>query len=416
MKRFAVIIIMVILAASVLCMSLFLYKTQPTIQQGKCRLKFKIFNKKDIPATAYLAYQPFQYETKKPEQLKDIPKGVSGKVSYFLGNLGDKKITAIKTISKRPLLYLDTNGDGSLSDEKKFTARPIRKGMFGRVEYYRFGPISVKFGENKKINSKLYGITYPNHEILYLCPAGQYTGKILLGEKVYTVFVTDGNFDGRLGKLFSPPFERVPTIGCDLFAIDLNNDGNPNLNLYSHSEVSPLSRMVKLDNIYYSIDITSDATSLELKKVEPEFGTLDLGGADVKLKLWSDAAEQYISGSEKECQLPAGRYAALSIEINKDDATGNRWTLTSYVETGALRNFEIFVGEKTSFKVGTPLQIKTTAQRRDDTISIGLELEGQAGERYRADVRKNSRRGPAPLFRLVDEAGNVIEQGRFEYG
>jgi hypothetical protein len=407
---------MVILAASVLCVSLFLHKIQPPIQQGRCRLKFNIFNQKDIPATASLAYYRFQHTAQKPDQINDLPKGVSSNVSYFLGKLDDKEITAIKTTSKRPILYMDTDGDGSLSDEKRFAAKPIRQGWFGRVEYYRFGPISIKLGENKKITSILYGITYPNQKILYLRPAGQYTGKILLGDKVYTVFVTDGNFDGRLETLFSPPFKGNPTIGCDSFAIDLNNDENLNFSYFDHSEVLPLSRMVKLDNTYYSIDITPDSKFLELKKVEPELGILDLGGADVKLKLWSDAAEQYLAGSEKEWQLPSGKYAALSIEINKDDAAGNRWSLISHVETGAMRDFEIYTGQSTSFKIGPPFQIKTTVQKSRNTVSIVFELEEQAGEHYRADVRKNSSQVPVPLFKLVDEAGNIIKQERFQYG
>lgn len=227
--------------------------------------------------------------------------------------------------------------------------------------------------------------------------------------------MVDGNFDGKYGKIFSPPIKNIWRPGCDSFAIDLNRNGKLDWALYERSELTPLSRMIKIEDTYYSIDVDLDGTALELKKIEPEYGTLDLGGAHVKMKLWSDAAEQNITGSEKNWRFPAGKYKTIFIELNQKDSSGNQWTLTSR-EAGKLEDFKIRPGRKSLFKIGSPLQIKTTARRTSNAILIALNLEGQAGEQYGADVRRNGIRVSAPVFRIIDEANNVVDSGRFKYG
>jgi len=229
------------------------------------------------------------------------------------------------------------------------------------------------------------------------------------------VAVVDGNFDGRYGKIFSTPIKNIWRPGCDSFAIDLNRNGRLDWALYERSELTPLSRMIKIEDTYYSIDVATNGTALELKKVEPEFGILDLGGADVKMKLWSDAAEQNITGSEENRRLPAGKYRTIFIELNQKDSSGNRWTLTSS-RAGKLEDFEIRPGRKSSFKIGPLFQIKTTAQRSSNNVLIGFDLEGQAGEQYRADVGRNGIRVSPPVFKIIDESGNVVDTGRFKYG
>lgn len=68
-------------------------------------------------------------------------------------------------------------------------------------------------------------------------------------------------------------------------------------------------------------------------------------------------------------------------------------------------------------KPGSPIVVKTTVHRvGSGTVSIGLVLEGRAGETYRPAVTKNRSSLPAPWVQIVDEQGRVIGEGRFEYG
>jgi hypothetical protein len=52
----------------------------------------------------------------------------------------------------------------------------------------------------------------------------------------------------------------------------------------------------------------------------------------------------------------------------------------------------------------------------DREVSIGLVLQGQAGEQYRPVVKKNGTPIAAPKLRILNEAGQVVTQGDFQYG
>jgi hypothetical protein len=67
-------------------------------------------------------------------------------------------------------------------------------------------------------------------------------------------------------------------------------------------------------------------------------------------------------------------------------------------------------------KAGTPLLIKTDVQISGRDVSIGLILQGRAGETYIPGVRKNGRRLSEPGLKIVDEAGKTLAVGKFKYG
>jgi hypothetical protein len=66
---------------------------------------------------------------------------------------------------------------------------------------------------------------------------------------------------------------------------------------------------------------------------------------------------------------------------------------------------------------GQPLLIKVDVRRVSPyEVSMGLTIEGQAGERYMAGALKEGQRQPEPTFRIVHEQGRVLATGRFKYG
>ena len=384
-------------------------------KEGRCRLRYQAVD--TLESTIYLACQNMVRCSRKPAQLKDLPKNKSGRFSYYLAKIADRDIPVVVDRTKRVRLYMDTDGDGYLSDEKRFISKAVKRRLFGSVDHYKFGPISVEFDKpDGKYAKRIYVIIHNNLDNRHICPADYRKGKVLLGQNIYDVAVVDGDFDGKYGKILSLPIKNISRPGCDSFAIDLNRDGIFDFNYYLHSEVMPLSRMVRVGNSYYSINIAADGTSLELNKIQPEFGTLDLGNANVKLKLWSDAAQQYISNLKNNGPIPAGKYEARFIEWNQIDSEKKAWTFTCYGNTGALRDFEITENKTTSFKIGPPFQIKTTAQKIRETVNIGFKLVGQTGEEYRHGFKRNGIRVSPPVLRITDESDKVVYSGMFKYG
>lgn len=67
-------------------------------------------------------------------------------------------------------------------------------------------------------------------------------------------------------------------------------------------------------------------------------------------------------------------------------------------------------------KPGVPLLIKTDVQIKGREVSIGLVIEGQAGEKYAGGAKKNGRWEPPPSFKIVDSAGKTLASGSFKYG
>ena len=67
-------------------------------------------------------------------------------------------------------------------------------------------------------------------------------------------------------------------------------------------------------------------------------------------------------------------------------------------------------------KPGEPLIVKPEAEINRRNLTVGVTLQGQAGEKYVPGVQKNGQWQNAPTFQLVSETGKVIAAGRFEYG
>jgi len=72
---------------------------------------------------------------------------------------------------------------------------------------------------------------------------------------------------------------------------------------------------------------------------------------------------------------------------------------------------------ESSKKPGPPLLVRTNARKISiSQFSIGITVEGQAGEKYIGGATKNGKREPEPQFMIVDEKARILARGKFEYG
>jgi len=112
--------------------------------------------------------------------------------------------------------------------------------------------------------------------------------------------------------------------------------------------------------------------------------------------------------SKSGISTPAG---GSSTSVSRTDANGVAWTLDQ-AGGGSLLSTE-----PNGPKAGPPILVKTDVQRVGEReVSIGLLLEGQAGEQYKPAVKKNGTTISAPRLRIVSETGQVLAQGDFQYG
>ncbi len=113
------------------------------------------------------------------------------------------------------------------------------------------------------------------------------------------------------------------------------------------------------------------------------------------------------SQSRQGASAPAG---GPSSSVSRTDANGVAWTID---QAGG----GIVSTEPNGPKAGPPILVLADVQRvADREVSIGLVLQGQAGEQYRPVVKKNGTPVAAPKLRILNEAGQVVTQGDFQYG
>jgi hypothetical protein len=74
-------------------------------------------------ASMYLVRQIFLSTSSRPSQIQDMPQGISANPKYFLVNIAGANIPLVLASWQnmdKAVLYVDTNGDGRLSDEKGY--------------------------------------------------------------------------------------------------------------------------------------------------------------------------------------------------------------------------------------------------------------------------------------------------------
>lgn len=98
-------------------------------------------------------------------------------------------------------------------------------------------------------------------------------------------------------------------------------------------------------------------------------------------------------------------------------ASGNdTWRLQCTGQWGKLAEINVEKNQTTVVKLGPPLLIKPETTVNSSAVSVGLGIFGQAGEKYRNVITVNGAAMSEPKVQIIDQDGNVLASGRFEYG
>jgi hypothetical protein len=382
---------------------------------ANARLKF--MPNKGVSPVGYLGSQRQETTLIKPEGLREVPSDAPKEPVYFVVRVGDRDVPGITYRSMGPgkfvKLLLDTDGDGLLSDEKEYIGTWLR--IFRMTRTYYFGAVSMRNFDKESGKGKFLAQCSSGRWLMFY-PAVYREGSVVLEGRVYKIGFVDCDFDGKYNKLFVPPAKSSREPGCDAFAIDLDGNSKFDYRRDGESELMPLSRLVKVKNNYYHIDIAEDGSCVEFRQATPRFGMLDLGGKDVKLTLWSDTVHQQLSGSGGKWRIPAGRYGVVLLELTETDSKGDRWTFKiNKKDKGKLGDFEIRPEESTFFKIGPPFQAKTSIEKRGQDAFVSFNLKGQAEELYVPGGERNGKELASTGFKIIDVLGRVAHSGRFRF-
>ena len=141
---------------------------------------------------------------------------------------------------------------------------------------------------------------------------------------------------------------------------------------------------------------------------------IDGSGAELQLGSGLFSTTRITSGLQPVAlRARAYRPKRLSIAMKEN---GDTWRIDSRGPWGNLSRVKVKNDETTVLKLGPPLLIKPKINQRSSLVSVDFSIIGQAGEHYGAGIAKNGRRLAAPGLKIVDEAGEVLASGKFEYG
>ena len=148
--------------------------------------------------------------------------------------------------------------------------------------------------------------------------------------------------------------------------------------------------------------------------IHREGGHISLDGPDATIRLRGGLFNRVTVGS-KPREAPAGRYTPswLTLAAGKGN---NTWRLQSTGPWGELAKIKVEKGETTVVKLGPPLKIKPETRVSGRNISVGWAIFGRAGEEYKNVITMNGSLMPSPKVKIIDQDGNVLASGRFEYG
>ena len=145
---------------------------------------------------------------------------------------------------------------------------------------------------------------------------------------------------------------------------------------------------------------------------------IEAPGFETDLNLSGIWGSKAISVSTSEpVGIRTGTYKPERIVVRLTKASDQWWSILCRREPwGKLATINVAKGNTTALTLGPPLEIRTDVQRKNRTVSIGLALVGQAGEHYSPQVLTHNGPLPAPAVTIVDESGQELASGKFEYG
>ena len=111
--------------------------------------------------------------------------------------------------------------------------------------------------------------------------------------------------------------------------------------------------------------------------------------------------------------VPEGTYDLEKYQLVKEDESGVEWVASGYLYS--LGEISVEAGSSRELEIGSPFTAKVLVREKKSGEAVfDLKLTGRSGVEYTiARVGKGSK---APGFQVVDESGNVLWHGKFEYG
>jgi hypothetical protein len=124
-------------------------------------------------------------------------------------------------------------------------------------------------------------------------------------------------------------------------------------------------------------------------------------------------SSENLDSSQGPATVRADLYHPKNIEI-QGEKDGIHWRLTGSGPWGDLSKVEVRKNQTAILTPGPPLKIKAFVREDRGSVNVNYTVVGCRGEHYDAIVRNG--KPILPGVKIVDRAGAVLSQGKFEFG
>lgn len=292
-------------------------------------------------------------------------------------------------------IYIDSNADGSLADEKPVTAHSSTR------EFSQFGPLRVVFqGEDGPVTCHVNIASYNHKEYknVQLTSGGWYEGPVTVAGKRYNCRLVDFNSNGTY----------------DDTSMDFNELDHIYLGESTAYDRHFAGKYIRIGGALYHPRPARDGAFVVFEPaLDVPTGKLALPETTTMLSLGGEGGLLSFEVEGGSVEAPVGTWLVSEWTSTKKDARGATWTMTGagFASKGA---FAVKKGAAVELALGEPVTAKLTAAKSGSSWAFTETLHGQLGEKISLLV--NGQRPPAPRLRIENEDSSYSRLYTFEYG
>lgn len=405
------------------------------------------------------SFMPHGYQSLNgmPEKLAGewkLPTLVSTKPLYQIVTLGDRQYFFVVDQQKADdrfynRLYFDANGNGDLTDERPIDTGIDEDGAFMSTKFpaldltvtvdskelpYRIAVDVERYSPGAIIRA-IATLTGQKFEKTVIGASVEcaYAGRFELAGKEYTLRLCDENANGR--------FDDRLTIGPDVpdspDEFSLTGD-RMYLSIGGQTESvgQYVSDFCVLGNQVFDVTMNVAEKKIVFAPHGGEAGQIRLPGPFEHVTVVTEDRKQSASFFKPEAvvPIPAGTYRLVEYSLERKDEQGDLWRL----EASGRRDMAPLAatsGQETAWALCEPLNAQVVVVDKQPRkrwfgppeVSLEFAVQGAGGERIASidcygkveapDTERGSvRRMPAPSFKVIKPDGEVVAQGKCEYG
>ncbi len=312
-----------------------------------------------------------------------------------------------QTNGQYDLLFMDTDGDGSLQDEAPMKPHQAGLRRNGKEQFASFGPVKVLL-ESKEgpvvyhLNVHFKGT--PSRAEVDVSYGGWYDGMVRAGDEFLYCMVVDSNSNGAFDDA-STDFDKADRIWLA-----------PKHKLGPRSAKGPpdlrlVGKYVEIDGKLYRLLVARDGACVKLSPSEKvTVGSVRVPGEVIYFRAGGPAGLFEFKNVAGILKLPVGAYRIDEWRTSQTDELGAVWEMTGwrFPDKGI---FNVQPNKETAVKVGEPA---THVSARREGRTHHFTLLGGLGERVL--IRRDGREPQAPTLVITNRDKSYHRRFSFEYG